>query len=270
MEDVRFATVAGKFYPLDKGELQLFVEDSLSSRPSKTSQSDKLKALVVPHSGYEFCVDVMASAYSELLGRMVDEVFILAHSHFHELNIAAFSEFKYWETPLGQVQQSRRIPQIVHSDDSASIEIFRIDNDKHHGEHSIEVQLPYLQSTISGDFRIVPIILGGVSPRLVASSIEKFIDPDDLIVVPAELSHGYPVEYATDIDTQILDKIMKLDIDFITGEKCEVTNKISLAALLTIAEQNDWKPQKLSYMTSAETHPDKDKVSGYAAIGFYE
>lgn len=268
LEELRFPSVSGKFYPIDAGELASMIQNLLDSRPYPTS-SGKLKGLILPHSGYEYCGEILAAGYSEMKGMIVDEVFVLGFSNFHEVDKTAFSDFKYWQTPLGKTEQSHRVTQIVMSDDPTSQDILKFDNEKHHGEHTVEIQLPFLQEIVSGEFRIIPMLAGKVSPRLLSKTFDKHIDPDDMLIVSAELSHGYPLDYAKDIDKLMIENILKMDSDFIEAEKSELTNKVGVSTIIHLARLRGWKPKLLGYFTSAEKYPDNEKVSGYAAIGFY-
>jgi AmmeMemoRadiSam system protein B len=269
LEELRYPSVSGNLYPVDKIELDSQIVELLSKDATKSPDPTlDLKAAIIPHSGYDYSGEVMAAAYKMLNGESKDEVFILANSYFHEISKTAFSDFRYWQTPLGKIEQSHRITQIVGSDDVASQDLLKMDTDRHHGEYTIEVQLPFLQTVLSGDFRIIPILLGSISPRLLGRELNKIVDPDDLIIVSAELSHGFPDEYAEDIDKQSIEKIISGDIEYITADKTELVNKSGIASLVHLSKLRGWTPYLLKY-SNVKSQDDASKSNGYVAIGYF-
>lgn len=270
MESTRFATMAGQFYPIDPQELEGAIADMIDPTGDDIIQTKKYKAFILPHSNYKQCGQVLGEAYAKMLDREIDEVFVMTGSHFHQVEGVTFSDFDRWEIPLGYVEKSHRLEQIVGSDDSSAKDLFQIDNDIFDGEHAIEVQLPFLHYIWGEEFRLIPMIIGKSSPRLVANGLKKFVDPDDLIICSSELSHGYPADYAKDIDKLAIESILKLDVDAVMQDTFKAFSRNSIAALLELAKEKSWKPELLMYQNSSEVAKDKAKTVGYVAIGFYQ
>lgn len=266
MDLKRPSSVAGQFYPLDAHELYAKV-DSLMQEDNNVG---KVRALIVPHSGYDNAGEVYGSAYSTLKGASVDEVFLLGPSHYSKFDMTALSKYQQWEIPTGEVEQSHRITQIVGSDDNDAKDILRFDNEKHRSEHSIEVQLPFLHYLYKESVRIIPILVGNVSPRLLASSLAKHIDKDDLVVVSAELSHGYPMDYGEILDETALKAIEEMDTDKIMSEKFRSSLPQGVATVVELAKKHGWSPKILKYVNSAQVDGKEEKTSGYMAVAFVE
>lgn len=273
MEINRPAAVAGTFYKLDEHELyaQLdsFVFD-LKAREKIPVPKGKVKGLIVPHSGYELAGDVYGAAYSLLQKQSVDEVFILGFSHYSDLEDTVFADYQQWEIPLGKLEQSHKIKHMVKSDDSIAHDIFHGGHEKHAREHSIEVQLPWIYYLYKELARIIPIIVGRVSPRILASHLSPFIDADDIVIAAAELSHGFPTDYAEVIDATAISAIIELDTDTVTGKKFKSSASQNIATMIELAKMNNWKPHLVKYQNS-QVHPDDPtKTVGYFAVAFVE
>jgi hypothetical protein len=265
MEETRFASGAGSFYPQDPGELDLAVSEVLDPKAGDFKTDEEYKALIVPHSGYKHCGEVLGAGYNTIMDKEVDEVFIWSGSHFHMVEEVDFADFLRWETPFGEVETSHRLKQITHSDDSKYHDVLNIDNDMHDGEHAIEVHLPILQYMFGDTFRLLPFVMGEVSPRLVADALEDHIDIDDLLICSSELSKGYPKDYAEEVDQKSIEAILDLDTDKIMDETFQAFSKESIATLIEIAKRKEWTPELIKYKAIKK---DGNRSSGQVAIGF--
>ena len=132
-------------------------------------------------------------------------------------------------------------------------------------EHSLEVELPFLQRTLH-DFSIVPVIFGQVDPKIVAEKILPFVDAQTLIVVSTDLSHYQPYEEAKKLDTRTTKAICELRADDLTGN--DACGYAPVCTLIEIARRKGWKPQLLDYRNSGDTSHNREAVVGYAAIAF--
>lgn len=270
MNKTRFAAVAGQFYPLDPTELEGAISDFIDPTGHDVISNVKYRAFIFPHSSYKQCGSVMGEGYAKLLDHEIDEVFMLTGSHFHQVEGVVLSDFTRWETPLGYVEESHRRDKIVSSDDISSHDLFQQDSEIFDGEHSIEVHLPFLQYLWGDEFRILPMVVGKSSPRLVASTLVKHLDPDDLIICSSELSHGYPADYAKEIDKKSIEAILRLDVDAVLDNTFKSFSQNSIATLLEIARLKSWKADLLLYQNSSEIAKREVKTVGYAAIGFHD
>lgn len=246
---IRKAMYAGSFYPEEKGALFGMV-DSLLAKASAKKLPARLRALVVPHAGYVYSGPVAAFAYRALALAGPKRVVLLGPSH------QAYFEGVYgfggeWESPLGKIAvQNFGFP--VMDDDA---------------EHSLEVQLPFLQVALK-KFEFVPVIYGVTAPDALAKISQDALGADGVIIASSDLSHYFPYEKAKHADKQTIDAALALDLDKFMeiGDAC---GKTGIAALIILAKKHKWRTVLLDYRNSGDTAGDKGSVVGYAAIAFY-
>ncbi len=133
-------------------------------------------------------------------------------------------------------------------------------------EHSLEVQLPFLQRTLH-DFRIVPVIFGQVDSHKVAEKLLPFLDDQTLIVVSTDLSHYHPYDEAKALDTRSVAAICDLRGDRLTSD--DACGYAGVVTLIDIARRKGWKTRLLDYRNSGDTAGNKSAVVGYAAIAMF-
>lgn len=266
--DTRFPIAAGSFYPVNKGELAEQVKNLIGNSGQKNLP--RVRALIVPHSGYQYVGNLYGKAYSALSGSSVDEAFVISGSFFHKLESVSFCDLRYWEVPNGTVELSHRIDRIAHSDDSEVKNILKKNNSAHMGEHSIEVQLPFLLEALGNSFRLIPAMTDGISPRLVARCLIEHIDQNDLLIGISELSRGYPKDYAVEIDKVSIDAILHKDTDKILSDIFEASFPQVIAFVTEIAKEKNWKPVLLEYLTCSTSPENPQKVTGCVAIAYLE
>src|SRR5512139_179223 len=183
---VRPAAVAGMFYPGNAPQLAAEVDELLEGVQSFEPRLGFPKALIVPHAGYVYSGQVAARAYDELAAArgVVRRVVLFGPSHYVAGRGLAVPSAEYFETPLGQIPVDREairalagLKQVVPSDPA------------HEQEHSLEVQLPFLQKVL-GEFALVPLSVGAATPEEVAQVLERLWGgPETLIVISTDLSH---------------------------------------------------------------------------------
>jgi len=258
---IRPPAVAGLFYPASAGELGSSVDALLAARPAKTQAP---KALIVPHAGYIFSGPVAASAYG-LLGAVAGglrRVVILGPSHRHWFRGVAIPAAKAFATPLGELQIDQEavekltsLPEIVVSDEP------------HSGEHSLEVQLPFLQR-ISPNVQIVPMVVGDASASEVASVIDAvWGGAETLIVVSSDLSHYHRYGFARAMDSATARAILDGRDDLSGDQACGC---LAVNGLVRVARRRGLRCELLDIRNSGDTAGDKQRVVGYAAFGFYD
>ncbi len=282
LEKIRGPAVAGLFYPKAETDLTKQIDQYLAE--AKTEPVKNLRALVCPHAGYEFSGKIAASAYKQLVGRDFDTVIVLGPSHYALFQGAALSDADAYETPLGLIPISAKAAELAKLKPFAinpPCEVRRPDfwrqspkqlpafgEDKPDTwEHSLEVQLPFLQRTLK-KFSILPVVYGEVDPEAAAKVLVKFIDDRTLLVVSSDLSHYYPYEIAKQLDTGCVRSICDLDIKEMARE--EACGKAPILTLMEIARQKGWKAKLLDCRNSGDVTGDKTRVVGYAAIAFYQ
>src|SRR5262249_32166425 len=166
MRTVRRAALAGAFYPSNAARLSTTV-DELMSAVEISGESPPLKAAIVPHPGYADSGAVAASTYARLraVQDRIRRAVILGPSHFARVNGLAVGKFEAMQTPLGEVsidvesvKRACELPQVLESAEA------------HSREHSLEVQLPFLQRALR-EFTVVPLAVGDADPRTVAEAV---------------------------------------------------------------------------------------------------
>ena len=260
---------AGSFYPADKEELTNLIE----SYKEKTAYEYKSKAVIVPHAGYVYSGHAAMAGFECL--ELKETIFIIAPSH-HEAfdNIAMPKKYTYFDTPLGSVEVNNLlIKEIAEKFPSLlSDEVF--DN-----EHSIEVQIPFLQHLFSPnrqsavDFvksikkighkiKIVPILVGRCDYRLISDIIEAYWE-NASFVISSDLSHYYPQEECRQIDNYTAAIIETGKIEFLDiRQACGV---VGIKGLVDFANKHNFSMIRTEMYNSGDISNDKDKVVGYGS-----
>jgi hypothetical protein len=279
----RQAEFSGKFYPGSKEEL---LEELNNLCRDGKQPVDPLKfplALVVPHAGYVFSGKVAASGYNQLIsGYTPDRVFILASSHQSAFpGVSLFCSGNY-QTPLGPVQVDVSTVKQLLSEDS----LFNNREEFHQREHSLEVQLPFLQYKLGNQFRMVPMILGIRDPedcRRLANSLRPWFHDNNLFVISSDFSHYPEYRDATASDRATTDAILSNSPEIllktlemnkkkkIPGLVTSLCGWTSVLTLLYLTENKNFSYQWIDYLNSGD-HPfygDHNRVVGYNAIAVY-
>ncbi|RLG72074.1 MAG: AmmeMemoRadiSam system protein B, partial [Methanobacteriota archaeon] len=256
---IRRPAVAGTFYPSQAQQLISQLDKYLKQAKKKTFEN--IRGLVVPHAGYRYSGPVAASAYAQLAGKKYRTVIILGPSHHYPLRGASIPLATHYQTPLGLVKLSEKTEQLLKS------KIIRSVEEAHLREHSIEVQLPFLQR-ILGEFELIPIVTGKVDPEQLAKTIQPYLDEQTLVVASSDLSHYLPYEKAVEKDKHCTEAIPNLDFEGM--ERCEACGKVPILTLMHLAKMGNWRGELLDYRNSGDTQGNKERVVGYTAIIFYE
>jgi AmmeMemoRadiSam system protein B len=248
VEMIRMPAVAGSFYPGDENELETMIHDFLD-QANVPELSGTLKGIIVPHAGYIYSAPVAAYAY-KLLSKQ-KKIILIGPSHHGYFEGLAESGCEAWNTPLG-------ITPVYELGNTHSYPA------AHNPEHSLEVQLPFLQIVLS-DFSIAPVLTGNISPDDGA----ELIDNGDFLVVSSDLSHYKPYDDAVAIDRTTIELIENLDLEgFLkNGDAC---GKTGIAIAMALAKKHGWKIKKLNYANSGDTAGPKTGVVGYAAFAILE
>ena len=256
MTVVREPAVAGQFYPDDPGELRALVSRFLEA--AECTEGTPPKALIAPHAGYVYSGAVAASAYACLspYRDVYTRVVLLGPCHRVPVVGMAVSAADAFRTPLGDVPVDR---EAVEALEAKGVKAFEA---SHQYEHSLEVQLPFLQ-TVLGDFSIVPVVVGEARAKAVAGVIEALWGgPETLIVISSDLSHYLDYDSARARDSATCRRIEDLDIGIDHDDACGAT---PLRGLLLAAKRHGMHIRTLDLRNSGDTEGDRDFVVGYGA-----
>ncbi|MEV6928407.1 AmmeMemoRadiSam system protein B [Dactylosporangium sp. NPDC051485] len=253
---MRPPAVAGSFYPGDPARLRATVEDLLASVPV---EPDDAFAYVVPHAGYRWSGPTAAHVYARLAGRESGRVVLLGPAHRVPLRGAAVPAEPVWSTPLGEVEID-----VEGARDLVAGGLAVVDDGPHAPEHSIEVQLPFLQ--VLGFGRVLPVCVGPAQPEAVAALLSAVAVPGSLVLCSTDLSHYLPRADAERVDKDTTAAIVRLEPDRI-GER-DACGRYALRGLLAWARDLEPRVRLLHTATSADEGGPADRVVGYAAVSF--
>ncbi len=261
MSKVRLSAVAGYFYPSNKEVLIKEIQNFLEKATQYSNQ--KPYALIVPHAGYIYSGSVASLGYKSLIPYKEEykKILILGPSHFVSLHGLAYPAFEYFETPLGKLQLDQNLIESLREFD------FILENSPSHSqEHSIEVQLPFIQF-IFGNIPIVPLTFGKIRPEKINILLRKIWNPEILVIVSSDLSHYYSYEDAKKLDKKTSQAIENLDPDSIGYE--QACGRVGIQGLLLFAKEKNWKAKLLDLRNSGDTAGSKDRVVGYGVWSFF-
>jgi AmmeMemoRadiSam system protein B len=255
--NVRPPAVAGSFYAHTKGELKASVE-ALLTEP-KPSGRARLLGVIAPHAGYMYSGPVAASVFAEVAVAKhgYARVLLIGPPHYVSVSGIAASSAKAFATPLGDVPiDTDAIGYLVDQG------VVSTDDRAHAPEHSLEVELPFLQ-TVLGDFTLIPLLVGDASPQDVATVIGAIMDGRTLLVVSTDLSHYLDDVSAKARDGATADAIERLD--YATLGPYEACGFSALNGALCAAREQGWTVTRLDLRNSGDTSGDRSRVVGYGA-----
>ena len=281
MAKIRRPTQAGAFYEGNAESLKRQIESCFLHEfgPKKLpsivkTELMKIVGLVCPHAGYMFSGPVAAHAYYALASNGKPEVFVIfGPNHTGYGSALAVMNEGFWHTPLGNVEVDGEIAnQIVHESG-----IIDVDDSAHRFEHSIEVQLPFLQFLYGSKFKIVPVCFlmqDLSSAREVGRAVAKVLaDKKAVIIASSDMTHYEPHERAIRKDRMALEAVKAMDearfYSIIESQQITACGYGPIAALITAAKILGAKEAKLlCYKTSGDVIGDYSSVVGYAAVSF--
>jgi AmmeMemoRadiSam system protein B len=248
---VREPAVAGRFYTGDPHELAVEVDGYLAAAPAGHSQPP---GVIVPHAGHMYSGPVAAFAYRTL--HSAHRVVIAGPAHHVPVDGIVAPAAQVWRTPLGDVP--------IDTETVASLEL-AISDYPHAPEHSLEVQLPFLQRQLSGDWTLVPLLVGRADPEEVADILGGFLmDPDTVVVLSTDLSHYLPYEAARRRDEATAARIVARDWQNIADQ--DACGAYPLRGLLLAAVEQGLPVELLDLRNSGDTAGPHDRVVGYGAF----
>lgn len=265
MPTVRQPAVAGAFYAGQGQTLAASVTALLATAKQELELAAwPPKAIIVPHAGYIFSGSTAALAYAQLAAgrKTIHRVILLGPVHRIPVRGLALPGASSFATPLGEVS----IDQAAAASISALRQVV-LSPAAHAFEHSLEVQLPFLQMVLD-DFTLLPLVVGDATPTEVAEVLDVLWGGDEtLLVVSSDLSHFLPYESAQATDRATVQSILEMNGTLTHQQACGGT---PVNGLLLAARRHGLRPQLLGLCNSGDTAGDKDRVVGYASIAFTE
>lgn len=266
---VRRARWSGQFYDSSPKVLRDTVQGFLK-KVDQEKLPGTLVALISPHAGYVYSGQVAAYAYRQLEGEDFDTVILLGPSHRVPVRGASVYVEGWWKTPLGKVKVDSEIAKEIIN----KHQLFHFDEKTHKDEHSLEVQLPFLQTTLK-DFKIVPIVVNDSSEefcQLLADAIVRSKGKKKILIVAStDMSHFHPYGRACLIDGVAIRDLENFDVDnlrkHVISGKTELCGGAAVFTALVAAKAYGANNIKLlRYANSGDVTGDKRKVVGYGAF----
>ncbi len=269
--NVRKSAIAGSWYPGNPKALRASIHDFIAQVP-EAAIAGRIVGLVVPHAGYAYSGQVAAYAYKLLEGKAFESVIVIGPSH--RLSFRGVSLFNRggYETPLGTVPVDGELADRI----MAGTSLVSATPLAHQQEHSIEIQLPFLQYVL-GDFSFVPLLMGDQERRtckeLAGAVIGAVGQKRVLLVGSSDLSHFHRYDQALTLDRRALAYLEKMDVHgFLNGlqraefEACG--GGPAAVAMLAASGLGASRSKILHYANSGDVTGDRQSVVGYGALIF--
>lgn len=274
---VRESAIAGIWYTANEKALAKEIDSYLSEK----KYDREVAGLIVPHAGYRFSGRVAAKAYSELKGQDIKRVIILAPSHYMPFSGASICNCTHYKTPLGEVRLAEICQELVKDK-----ELFHTYPEAHQREHSLEIQLPFLQRLLR-DFEIVPIIIGPNTlpkdAKEIADALKPLVNSKTLVIASSDFTHYGPQYGYVPFRDNIQQNLKKLDNkaaeyiinknltgfnEFIERTGATICGHIPISILISLMDNA--KGETIAYDTSGNIIGDFTNSVSYYAIGFFK
>jgi AmmeMemoRadiSam system protein B len=270
--ELRPSPIAGLWYSGDPKQLGQEIDNYLS-QASPPKLEGEVAAVIAPHAGYVYSGQTAGYAFRSVQGQQYDLVAVISPYHSYHPNPFLTSAHQAYATPLGTVQIDAQAVEALdqHLSQNAGAGLTAIANDK---EHSLEIELPFLQQALTGSFQLLPVMMGTKAPQAIqdfgASLAHVLRSKSALMVASTDLSHFHPEPLAKEYDAEMLKQIeafspegvLKADREG-TGFACGAA---AVAAVLWAArELGADKVEVVHHSTSGETSGDRESVVGYGA-----
>ncbi len=271
--DVRPSPIAGTWYPGTANRLVAEVDHYLAEAKVAPAPG-QIIGLMAPHAGYRYSGQVAAHAFRLVQGMEVDTVAVVSPIHRPESFAPVFTTaHAAYETPLGQVPVDHEAVEALQAA-GVDMEAVRYDH-----EHSLEIELPFLQRTLAGPFNLIPLMLGDQAART-AESVGRALarvlrGKRALLVASTDLSHFYDHRTAQRLDRVVLDRVAAFDPEGVIAVEDEgrgfACGRGAVAAVMWAARDLGADAAAVvNYATSGDTSGDYSRVVGYGAAVFYK
>lgn len=271
-DEIRRPVVAGQFYTDNPEELSSQV-DGFLEKAQREEFPGEILALIAPHAGYIYSGQVAASAYRQIQGQPFQTVIVVAPSHRFPFNGASIYHRGGYQTPLGVIPVDVKMAQAI-LERGVQLNFYP---QAHAVEHSLEVQLPFLQRAL-GNFQLVPIVMGDqglTACQTLAEAVSASLGEQKvLLVASSDLSHFHPYDQAVELDKVVLEAVDVFDPsrlhEALRGGRSEACGGGPMVAVMLTAKKLGASGAKvLAYANSGDVTGDRGNVVGYMAAAIY-
>lgn len=259
----RTPAVAGRFYPAQSTQLLHDLNEFFDHTNKDLILPNAPKAMIVPHAGYMYSGPVAAEAYNLLIpyAEQYKTVCLLGPAHYEPVRGAATSSVDFFMTPLGKIPLQKTITHKLNQLPHVSAW-----DDAHLQEHSLEVQLPFLQLVLPS-FELVPVAVGHCTSEQMQEIVDTLWgDESTLLIISSDLSHYLDYTSAQQLDQETSASILNFQEDFVQEQAC---GSYVLNGFLPSAKEHELSAQCVALNNSGDTAGDKNRVVGYGAYVFY-
>src|SRR4030043_489567 len=270
--NIRESVAAGTFYPGNADVLRTQINDFLSN--AKSENIKNIKSIICPHAGYIYSGQVAAYSYKQIKGETFDSIFIIAPSHAEYFDFISIFNGDAYRTPLGLVYVDKERSRSL-ADKNPRIELSKYG---HRSEHSLEVQLPFLQ-VLFENIKIVPIVIGQQNNRNMSDlgdTIGNLFKNDNILIIAStDLSHYHPYDTAEALDSRVIELVSNFDPENLKAEF--LSNNIEMcgggpvvSAMIASKIMGADSSRVLDYKNSGDATGDRNAVVGYMSAVFYK
>lgn len=271
-EKIRDSIVAGSFYPDDPYVLKMQIQDYLNN--AAFLNIDNIKALICPHAGYIYSGQVAAYSYKQIMNKKYDSIIIISPSHSEFFDFVSVFDGEAYRTPLGIANIDKKRSKLLVENNPD----IRFSDKGHNEEHSIEIQLPFLQYLFK-EINIIPIVIGSQTRQNIHSIGEAigqlFKNENILIIASTDLSHYHPYGDAIILDKEVEKFVEKFDIENLENEF--LRNNIEMcgggpviAAMIAAKNLGANKAIIIKYLNSGDVSGERKAVVGYLSAALFE
>jgi len=270
--DLRPSPIAGTWYSSNPTQLRSIVDNYIENAEIPDLPGEVL-GLIAPHAGYRYSGPVAGHAFKAVKGQSFDIVLVISPLHQYHSQPIITSGHDAYQTPLGEIPLAKGFLEQINTSlkESFGVGLTRIRNDQ---EHSLEIELPFLQRSIAGDFELIPIMLRDQTREFskgLGKILAEILDGQSfLMVASSDLSHFHPESVANKLDQKVLQAVDDFSPERLFDLKeSGVGQACGLAPIATVLWASQAlgadKVTRLSYSTSAATTGDRSSVVGYGA-----
>jgi len=271
-QEYRESIHAGAWYPGTRKELSERIETFMKN--ARVRIHGEIYGLISPHAGYVYSGPVAAFAYKSVKGQKFDDVIVIGPSHRHGFYGASVDTMVGRSTPLGKVDFDQELARaLINAHKNISY-----DPAAHGEEHSVEIQIPFLQMAL-GEFKAIEIVMGTQDYATCEMLCDAIVDATRgrrvLIVASSDLSHYHPQTEAEKLDNLVVEAVAQYDPELLynrlSTDSCEACGGGPIITTMLVAKKlGATKAKPLMYATSGNTSGDYSQVVGYLAAAFYK